>query len=269
MLVPVIKKIAIEKGAASITLADTTGVYDVNTNPGGYGTPNMPSPPHAVGITWRFWGETLPYSNWVTDDGSTINELVSVNGHKFLPANLGLTITVFNDGVHHIKYYPFLLFTGSYAFVQGSSTVSVIGFNPTTLDSKYVAALVLDGSGVVKSNVVLLKSRDQWTSTTFIIDAKWPAASVTGYQIMFATEADLKLLITSATDKCLSAKVGKVSEMKSCDTRVVDKLVNLTMWKISADVKMQCTDYTGAHELITKAYKECVYCISNDCTSCK
>jgi len=266
MLIPIITKLSVGAGAVSVTLADTTGAYNASTNPGGYGTPNPSTPPAKVGFTFRNWDDAAPYANLVTADSTFISELMSGAGHKILNTDLG--ITAFREGVQQIKYYSFEPFSGTYALVNGGSTITTTGFDPTTLNSNYIAALVLDGSGVIASKVLLLGDRTTWTSSTFTVTAPWTGSSVSGYGIMFATEADLKILIRDATQKCIGGKVGKLADMECCDRKIIDKLTDITMWFIAADIKMQCGDFDGAHSMILKAYTECNYCISGDCKTC-
>lgn len=267
MLIPVLTKLTIAKGATSITLKDATGAYNVSTNPGGYGSPNMDSPPVAIGFTFREWSATIPYASLVTDDSGTIAALVSPTGYEL--AATVISATLFNDGIQQIKYYPFKAFTGTYALVSGSKVITATGYNPTTLGDEYVAALVLSGADVIKSKVLLLTDRDTWTSTTFSVDTAWGDSNVSGYHIMFATEADLKLLITDGLIACLSTKIATLPTKKRCDHKLIDEIIDLTMWRIAAEGKFECEDFDGANQLITKAYELCSWCNRNTgCVTC-
>lgn len=273
MLIPLISKLAVAKKALSVTLRDITGVYNVTTNPGGYGSPNAVSPPGIIGLTFRQWDATVPYSNFVTSDSSDIAELISGTGHEFLATDLGLTL--FQEGVNHIKYYPFepVIASTTFSVVLGSKVITKVtpsagAFDPTALGDEYIAAILINSGGAIVSKVLLLGDRDDWTSTTLTVDTTWAGTTGTGYTIRFATEADLKILIKESTENCLAGKIGKVAKMECCEDKVVDKLTDLTMWMFAAEVKLQCLDYQGANDLVLAAYKECTYCISPDCLTC-
>lgn len=275
MLIPLISKLAVAKKALSVTLRDITGAYNVTTNPGGYGTPNIASPPGVIGLTFRQWDSTTPYINFVTSDSTDITELLASTGHEFLAEDLGLT--KFEDGVNHIKYYPFepAIASTTFSVVAGSKTITKVTpsggvFDPTALGDEYIAAILIDsgGGGAIASKVLLLGDRDDWTTTTLTVDTAWAGITGTGYTIQFATEADLKILIKESTEACIAGKVGKISKMDCCDRKVIDKLTDLTMWMFSAAVKLQCEEYQAANDLVLAAYKECTYCISPDCLTC-
>lgn len=273
MLIPLISKLSVAKKALGITLRDITGAYDVSTNPGGYGTPNITSPPEAVGFTFRQWDATTAYLNFVTSDSADITELISSTGHEFLATDLGLT--KYLEGVNQIKYYPFdpVVASSTFSVVAGSKTITLVTptlglFDPTTLDAAYVAVVLINSGGSFASKVLLLGDRTDWTTTTFTVDTAWAGATGTDYTLRLATEADLKILVKEGTEACIAGKIGKLAKMDCCDRKVIDKLTDLTMWMFSAVVKLQCEDYQGANDLVLAAYKECTYCISQDCLTC-
>jgi len=272
MLIPLISKLSIAKKASSMTLRDITGTYNVSTNPGGYGTPNLASPPVSIGLTWRQWDATVLYRNFVTSDAPTITELLSSTGHEFLATTLG--IAKFEEGVNHIKYYPLEAVADSeFSVVAGSKTITLVTptlgmFNPTTLDSAYKAAVLVNSGGAVVTGIMLLGDSVDWTTTTFTVDTAWAGTTGTDYTLMIGTEADLKVLVKEGTEGCISGKVGKLAKMECCDRKVIDRLTDLTMWMFSAEIEMQCAQYQAANDLVLAAYKECTYCISPDCLTC-
>lgn len=277
MLVPVLAKVAIGSLGESITLRDATGAYNVSTNAGGYGSPNMASPPAKIGLTWREWSAAAIYANFVSADSSLITELLSSLGYKFLASDIG--ITVFAEGIQHIKYYPFIQASGTDTYRYDSitrtftRTTGSYDLRATYLNNPagpFLACLVLYASSDAPASQVLqLGNPDDWTENTFTIAEDW--VNSTGSQdlhMMWATEADLKILIVENTKACIAGKVGKLASMNCCDRIVIDKLTDISMWVFAADVKVQCLDYEGANSLIQAAYKECTYCISEDCTTC-
>lgn len=267
MITPVLTKLEIAKDATSITLQDTTGAYDVDANPGGYGTPNAEAP-DLVGMIWRYWPDTAPYANKVITDGTPIAALLG-DGHPFTYEDLGLPAGSFPSGVHHIKYYPLETSDMIVSLTEDSAEVTVTaGTQPSALDDSYKAVVILDSSDVVKSKVMLIDWTKTHTTTTLYLQDAWEDDDATGYKLMLATEADLKVLFTELAVECLAAEIGKLSTRKNCDTAVIDRLTELTMEKFASEIRFDCKDYTGAHNLIANVELLCTDCKTTTCKTC-
>ena len=264
MLNPILYTVSTSKDSKKVVLKDNTGAYNVSTNPGGYGAPNLASPPTVVGFTFKYWKDTANYLNFVTDDNDFITSLFAA-GATFDAEVLGNGR--FEPGIQHVKYYVFQPKDTIVNLTQGSKTVSIVsGTIPTAFESEFVAVVFLDPSNVVKSNVKLISNK---TANSFDIDTAWGDASVEDYQIMLATDSDLKVLFTSLATACISEKTGEISESKaSCDPSVLILLAKLSLWVLSAKVKFGCKDYDGAHSLAVNAYKECNKCVDITCKTC-
>lgn len=268
MLVPVLTPISITKNAKTITLADTTGAYNLTSNPGGYGAPNLVSPPTRVGFTVRFWTDTVPYANKIIEDTGIITALLTAGGTPITKVILGLADGYFPSGIHHIKYYPFEVVSTIVTLTQGSAVAEwVSGVIPSAFNAAFKAVLFTDDSDVLQSTVILLDTTVAATSTTFAMASGW-AGDTGDYNMMLATEADLKVLFTQYGEACIDSKIGRLASIVNCNTKEVDKLMNLVRWKLAAEIKYQKRDYNGAHTLMVNVEKECTACDISRCLTC-
>lgn len=270
MLIPVLSLIARAKDATTITLKDSTGAYNVSTNPGGYGSPNRTSPPSKVGLKWRLWPDTAEYANIVIEDSGVIGNLVG-SGAVLTAAGLALTDSVFPSGVHQIKYYVFDTFVGTVVnLIQDSKLVTLTsGGSPLSYNAAYKAVILLNGSDVLKSKIFMLDTSATWTSTTFYMTEAWPDASITGYHIQLATEADLKVLFTELAQACIVSTIGAYARRRrECDPEAVNTLMEMVAWKQAAEVKFDALDYDGAHDLLSYIDGTCRECNALICQTC-
>lgn len=266
MLKPVLKSLGVSKDAKLITLQDATGTYNVSTNTGGYGAPNAVVP-SIVGMRWRYWADDLPFADVVISDPTIVTALTGA-GTPFGYTTLGLPDGAFPSGVYQVKYYPFETSTCVVTLQKGSRLITVTaGTAPNTFAPEYVAVLITDGTGVIKSDVLMIDRTKAMNSSEFYVDGTWQGNDVGGYKLLLATEADLKVLVTQLAESCIAGKIGALSAARYCRDEELDRLTEFTMWKFSADVKFQCKDYSGAHNLIVAAEKECRGC-ETDC-GCK
>lgn len=267
MLIPIIKVTGITRDAVSIVLADQTGLYNATTNLGGYGTPNGPIPPTAVGFRFRNWSESTVYYNAVSTDNTLITELLSSTGRKFDSKILG--IVPYKAGVHHINYYPFETVNTVVNLTQGSKVITwVSGAVPTSFNAAYKAVVLLTAGGVVASKVLLLDKAIAPTATTFAVTEAWTLPNAVNYTMKLATEADLKVIFPQLADKCINESIGNLADQKQCDAAEIDRLTRLLLWKFSAQIKFNCKDYTGADNMLSASYDECNACPGNNCKTC-
>ena len=84
MVIPVLELVAVAKDATTITLKDSTGVYNADTNPGGYGTPNAAAPTQ-IGIRAKYWPDSDIYGSIITADTDIVTSLLG-GGYMFLAA---------------------------------------------------------------------------------------------------------------------------------------------------------------------------------------
>ena len=266
MLIPIIKATGVTRDALSVVFADQTGAYSLTTNPGGYGIPNV-SNPVAVGFRFRNWNQIADYYNVVSADTTLISELLSVSGHKFNSTLLGLS--PYRAGVHHIRYYPFEPIDTVVNLTQNSKVITIVsGTAPNTYNAAYKAIIILDGTGKIVTNVLLIDPAVAATSTTFAVTVAWTLPNATNYTMKLATEADLKVVLPQLADGCINKRIGNLSTKVMCDRSEIDILTRLLLWKFSAQIKFDCKDYTGADDILSATYDECNNCPSNICKTC-
>ncbi len=267
MLSPVLSLIAKDKEAGSVTLRDTTGAYNVSTNPGGYGSPNPTSPPARVGFTFRYWDEDDPYSNQVIADSGIITALLGTDGYTFTGTMLGLSDGLLLSAVHHIKYYVFEAQGGvTAALVNGSKKITLTGLDPTSINAAYKAIIILTGVDVIKTTVLLLDRSEIWTSTELYVNTAWSLDTVSGYHIQLATEGDLKVFYDSLATQCIvDSTVRYARRTVDCDRDVVDGIIDLLAMKVAAQSKFGCDDFDGANAMLEMIDEQCGECFQLVC----
>lgn len=254
--------------AATITLKDETGAYNVSTNPGGYGSTNellSPATTTKAYILWRYWTDEA-YSTAFSLTGQNITDIQST-GLSLTPVALGLSTDstdVFADGIHQVKYLPAQLLPNSATgtFTPGSKIVPLTnGLNIANL----LNAGALTWIGVVDGSVTKFYEVDaSGTNNNTQITMKTAfsgAAPVVGAGIA-AAEGDLKVLIATAAEACIVSSTGKLADIPGDCTAVEVILNKLIRWKFAAGILKDCQDYDGAHNMVVSINK---YCASGKC----
>lgn len=267
MIIPVLTSPSVLKDGSEIFLKDSTGAYNGTTNVGGYGTPNADQP-EVVGFSFRNWKDDAAYGTLVVADPDDITALFASDGLGVTREDLELTDDGFPAGVLHIKYYPLEDIDTVVTLTKDSKTVLVTGGTaPTSFNAAYKAVVFYDGLTRI-STIILLDRTVTWDSTHFYLTAAWGGETDTGIEMMLATEGDLKLLMSQMAEKCIAQKVGNLSLKEYCNREEIEKLTDMTIWKFAADVKFDCKDYGGAHDLLVAAQKECELCNTQNCSTC-
>lgn len=274
MLVPVVTNPALAKDGTTVSIQDTTGTYNISTNPGGYGTPNQSSPPVVIGFVWRYWPDTTPYANVVSKDTAVITALLATGGYAFSTTYLGLGSGLFSSGVHQVKYYPLYRYGSALVtLTQGSKVVTFTSGDTTGLVAALIAVAFStggdDSNPTLATNVMYIDTTVATTSTTFSLTTTFTGTTGT-YHIWVSTEADLKILVEAPAVNCLVNRIGRISEKQiSCSVDYLNDTLKMTMWKFSAEVKFDCKDYEGAHNLIVGIDKLCDPCaVTSPCKTC-
>ena len=244
---PKITSIAVSKTADTITLQDTTGT--------GYQSPY--APPFVLGyLRWKYWEDTA-MGEWVELTPEQMTALNTTDGQAFTPDDVGLVTeegAVFADGVHHMKYLP-VYSIGSCNVLQDSDTITHLGpLSGDPTDIKWI--------GYPGVDPVEVKSAVSGSTTTITLKELWPYPTDTDVVLYVGTEADLKILVSVAAEKCIVGAIGKISS-QPCDCHEAAQQVDqLIRWKFAADVHFDCKNYQGAHDLI-KAING--FCQPSDC----
>lgn len=262
--IPKIEFVELGRTAESITIKDTTGVYDVSTNSGGYGTPNPNSPEVTTKayLLLKYWTEN-EYSSPMS---LSVGNIASIQGAglSITPIDLGLSTdssVVFSDGEHQIKYIPAQSISGTGAFVSGSKIVilsssSGIATLLNNLGLVWVLVVVsgityafeVDSAGINNDTQITLKTVSTVTTS--------------GATVIAGGDADLKVLVNKAAEACIVSSTGALADIPGSCLDVEATLNKLIRWQIAAVIQHQCQDYEGAHNLVVSINK---YCTSGKC----
>lgn len=255
----------ISKTATSVTLQDTTGAYNVSTNPGGYGTPNPASPASTTKayILWRYWTDTS-YGTPFTLSAGNITSLQGA-GLAITPLMQGLSTdsdAVFSDGIHQIKYIPAQALAGTGTFTASSKIVVLSG-------SSGVAALQALG-GIVWVLVVIagttyayeLDTTGTNDNTQLTLKTAVTVSSGAGATVIVGGEDDIKILINKAAEACIVSSTGALADIPGSCLEVEATLNKMIRWQFAANIQYECEDYDGAHNLVVSINK---YCTSGKC----
>lgn len=260
MVIPVLQHVFLSKDGKTITLKDATGAYSAGTNPGGYGVPN-PAAPAVVALTARYWPDTLPYGNLVTDDAGIVANLLG-SGQAFTTLSFGqLTASQFAAGVHHFKYYPLETINTVVNLTNNSLLVTVAsGTTPNTWNSGYLGIVFIDPDDSSYSKVYRIDRAEAITTSQFYLEEAFEGLTKNGYTVMIAPEADLKVLVDVPAKECLVGRIGKMAEACSCNNDEINRLIYMTLQLFASQVNFNCKDYQGAHNKIVGVYLECTDC---------
>lgn len=249
--------VSTSKTGKSLVLKDTTGVYDVTTNPGGYGVPN----PYTVQISavgcilrHKLWNDPAWETLWLTGANYTA---LSAAGYTFGSES---NATALADGVHQFKLLPIKTVSSGHTFTNGSKTVNCPTFDPNALGQaglQYVIAANVSNQPVGDPIEI------DWTGVnvlgTMTLLTPWTGPTGT-YTLWTSIEGDLKVLINKGAEACITGAIGKLSEC-TCDcSDAIRKLNQLLLWKFGADVQMDRKDYDGAHNMVVTINKLCSSC---------
>lgn len=267
MLIPVLSWVSNSKTGSIITVKDTTGAYNVDDNPGGYGTPNQATPPSMVGFRWRYWPDDVDYANFISSDSTFITALLAA-GKPFTTTDLGLPEGLFSSGVHNIKYYPLASSAGTITLTNGSKTATYTSGTTSALTSTVKGAVFLQSS-VAKTAVLLIDQSRTMTSTVFYLTDVF-LGTTGSYNIYIAAEADLKVFLKEPAENCLVSKIGTIAEKQSgCEKSFIDDTLLMTQWAFAAKRKFDCLDYQGAHNMLVGIEKKCNPCYTvSSCQTC-
>lgn len=241
----------------SITLLDTTGAYNVSTNPGGYGSPNYAT----TDLDWAI----LRFRNYANEE-YTDQKLSSVTAILGSGQNVaGLTDGVFDAGAWEVKYYPVIAHPvtpnvdTSITWAVGSKTFNLT--NASTVLAGVTAILI---KNISDTKLYFLDPDIPVTSTQGTVTEILPSAG-TG-NIALAYEADTRFLAVSQANDCLAKDSGKYICECTCFSPEMQQLY-LRMGKLTAaDLHFAQGNYQAAHDLIIQAAAYCDNTLNCGCS---
>jgi len=249
-LVPKISVITVNTATGkSITLQDTTGVYNVTTNPGGYGTPNYATTDLDWALLWfRNYKDT-------TYTKQKLTSLISILGSG--QAIAGFTDGIFDDGTWEVKYYPVV----AHPVTPGVDTAITwtVGskvFNLASADTLLAGVSAILVKNLSEEILYFLDPDIPATNTQATVTEVLPSAG-TG-NVAFAYEADTRFLETYAADNCIATKTGLIVKECSCFDPEMQKLYLMMGKREGATIHfVEKQNYQAAHDLITQIASYC------------
>jgi hypothetical protein len=237
--------------AGQLLLKDTTGAYNVSTNPTGYGSANNFEVPTIALMRYKAWTDTA----WIDTLLSTGQEtaLQATDGLVVIPEDLGVVAEVFPDGVDQLNYIPLNDSGITATFTNGSKIVTLPGgFDPADYGSPLFAfisagdlgeALEVDWNSTNDEDQVTLKTAYSGTTATL--------------ELFFGPVYDLKILINKAGEACIATTLGASSVIDCGCNNTAPKVNQMIQWRFVADVLFECADYTGAHNTLVQLNQIC------------
>lgn len=247
--------------AASIPFTDTTGAFESESNPGGYGGDNILESPDTTEIAylqWRYWGSEEfgdPFALTVPQ----ITALVG-SGLTLTPTDVGLSETetdVFADGVHQVKYYPGVIALGTddnpiqATFTNASTTVTL------ALGQDIEAYIEAGITHVIVGGVLYELNLSGTNNDTTLTLADAFEGATAAHDLVLLASGDEKVLVLEGGEACIVSAIGKLADRTdSCRTQEME-INKLLRWKFAANVQFDCEDYEGAHNLALAIKKSC------------
>lgn len=258
-------------GSSVIRLGDETGLYNVTTNPEGYGLANQVNTRSNRRVT------DIQYTSiefYEQDDTEAISTF-TVEGLSTGSADAENLADQTNDydinattewpvGVYHTKYIPYFasLNTIDFLFTEDSKTVTVSDASPLLDELVNVKYIIYNGVRYTVSNVVNPAS----TSATITLTEAFqdPTVTATGDTVFLGYEAITYIAVKNAITECLNNKVADMA-LETCGCQTYTTLMNAVVIYDSIERNMDAGNYTKASNILT--YLE-NFCSSDDC-GCK
>jgi len=260
MLIPKLSLLAQAPKDVSVTLKDSTGAYNATTNPGGYGAPNMITPPPYIAIRARYWSAAAPYGHLI-DVGAILTAILSPAGTVLTPASFGLTATAFSPGVHHLTYYPCEFKTVQGVLTQGSKVVTIVPGGtqlPLSWESN-VKGVIFQAPGTSKK-IYLIDRTQPFNNSVFSLTEPWEEASNPTANIYVGPEADVKVLFQYAANQCVVDRISALFDSCTCNAGEEYELMQDTMQLRAAVADFACADYNGANNKTGAVHNQCIEC---------
>lgn len=236
-LVLKLSKVGLSADGTTLTVQDTTGEYDAETNPGGYGEPN-PEPSTMLQMRWSLWASclwTLIQGDYVSADIqagfaiTTINTLLST-GLNLLP-----------DGVEQVQMLMGYAMDvdNNLAVINGSCTATLTGFIPSDFTGiRYISFVSLPDEIFeilnIVGNTVYLDHPYDGDNTTELVN-QW-------YNV------DLQILVQTAGNNNINQQLARVTAGSLKGDKLIE-LTSQTMDSFAASARFDAGDYQGANNL--------------------
>jgi hypothetical protein len=251
---------ALSTNGKVLSLSDTTGNYNVTTNPGGYGASQTPAGLREVSdidggkLDFYFNGSTNPDYTFTLTAGTAQGLANGSSTYDLTMGNLGgSSDDVFDDQVVKLVYQ--VIFDGNdlCQVSQGSNSVTLYSLNDAA-GAKYF--VIIDGVDEYTyeiisegSSFVTLDSEVTLTSGDY------------NYKVIY--ESTNYLALTHNILKCIHTNIANVAcSTCSCKEKAVEKTTEALMQYFGIETNMDKGNYNCAQEIIESLT---IYCGKDGC----
>jgi hypothetical protein len=239
-----LSKVSLSSDGTILTVQDSTGDYNVSTNPGGYGTPN-PARPSNVLLRWKMYRDC----NWQLISGTyTQSDVESGLAITTVMAGLSSAPGIFPDGVNEIQYLAGYALSGSVNTIYGEDTVEINGLDITTLlpgmylsfdsDPNTLYKVLSVGGGIITLDTPYGGQNNTETCS------EW-----------YSTILDVLLQVLGQNR--IDDRLARIPASQIWDEQL-NQLCLMTMDELAASAKMDAGDIAGANDLAIAVYNQCL-----------
>lgn len=226
-----------------IQLIDATGAYDVNNNPGGWGTPN----PIQANVTAILILQAL-----LGKSQSLPQQLSSDDMAAYLTGQ-GVTIgPVGKDGVYDID-----ALLGFACPSTLSAAAGAYQFTMTNASTLFVAAIGFTIDSISSTTLYLIDRTKPLTSVGGFVTSPLPAAA--GLSVTYYFDAQVYALISTLGTNCLNQDIAKFAG--TCDCGCEGEELNALLCRyaqyLSMNQRFVEEDWPGANNLAINAMNKC------------
>jgi len=237
--------VSTSKDGKTITVKDTTGLYDATTNPGGYGAPN-PSIPGLAKIEFyveSFGSTTLTHKTEITE--TTSPDIATTAGGADTPLIPGLfgenTPTArFEDGVLQVSMITLL----SSRAMTGTAGTKEVAAN----------ALITLGTGLFLNGVYYYIDQTKVNTTSLVYLTTPLLSNVTAGQPFYL--ATTYAFSNAGAKCCIATQTGRLVE-DSCSTEQEELLFRLFNYTLAAETAFSLKNYSKADDLAERVKEIC------------
>lgn len=226
-----------------LTVIDSTGAYNAETNPTGYGTPNKAVSSNII-LRWKLYNSTT----WIIIPGVSSGELAS--GYIITTESLGQSPTpqLLQDGVEFVQYLG-LYDKGNVAGVTTGSKIVDISAHFSLSDFTGIDYITF-GSDLTRIYAIVSR-----TATTLTLDQCYEGSNTTE-EVWDAQNGDLFYLVQTYSNQQLDSKVAGVTS-EQLEGRTLNNLFYKMLRLFIAQARFEQQDYYGSDLIMQNLYTEC------------
>lgn len=243
-----------------LSLSDTTGNYNVTTNPGGYGASQIPAGLRKISdidggkLDFYFNGSTIPDYTFTLNNATAQGLANGSSTYDLTMGNLGgSSDDIFDDQVIKIVYSVIFQGEDTCFLTSGQSTIQ-LQFPNDALGAKYINLADIGLFEIISydpnTNIVTLD-----TEMTVNDEVNWV------YEVYY--ESTNYLALTHNILKCVHTNIANVAcSTCSCKEKAVEKTTEALIQYFGIETNMDKGNYNCAQEIIESLT---IYCGKDGC----